>query len=65
MGAALKRPKKKKIKLRVPKGETWQGAGGVGGIHWENGINTYTLLYVKQITYKELLSTQGGLCNIL
>ena len=34
----------------VTKGERWRG-----GINWESGIDMYTLLYLKQITNKDLL----------
>ena len=31
-----------------------------GGINWETGIDTYTLLYVKQIANKNLLYSTGN-----
>ena len=31
-----------------------------GGINWENGIDTYTLLYIKQITNKDLVYRTGN-----
>ena len=44
-----------KIKLTVTKGEMWRGR-----INEEFGINIYTLLYIKQITNKELLYSTGN-----
>ena len=29
------------------------------------GVNIYTLLYIKQVTNKDLLIAQGTTCNIL
>ena len=37
----------------------YQGKGW-GGIDWEFGIDTYTLLYLKQITNKDLLYSTGN-----
>ena len=31
-----------------------------GGINWEIGTDTYTLLYIKQITNKDLLYMTGN-----
>ena len=31
-----------------------------GGINWESGIDIYTLLYLKQITNKDLLYSTGN-----
>ena len=31
-----------------------------GGINWEIGIDTYTLLYIQQITQKDLLYSTGN-----
>ena len=42
-------------KFMVTKG-VWCG----GGINWEIGINIYALLYVKQITNKDLLYSTGN-----
>ena len=36
------------------------GGKGGGGIHWEIGIDIYTLLYIKQITSKNLLYSTGN-----
>ena len=36
-----------------------QGGKG-GGISWEIGIDIYTLLYIKQITNKNLLYSTGN-----
>ena len=30
------------------------------GINWETGIDIYTLLYIKQITNKDLLYSSGN-----
>jgi len=36
------------------------GLGGKrGGINWETGIVTYTLLYIKKITNMDLLYSKG------
>ena len=40
-------------KLMVTKGEKGRGIG------WEIGIDIYTLLYIKQITIKNLLYSTG------
>ena len=32
----------------------------MGGINWEIGIDTYTPLYIKQITNKDLLYSTGN-----
>ena len=37
----------------------YQG-GKRGGINWEIGIDIYTLLYIKQITNKNLLYSTGN-----
>ena len=37
----------------------YQGVRG-GGINWEIGIDIYTLLYIKQITNKNLLYSTGN-----
>ena len=36
-----------------------------GGIKWEFGINRYTLLYIKQINYRDPYIAQGTVFNIL
>ena len=38
----------------------YQGGKGGGGINWETGIDIYTLLYIKQITNKDLLYSTGN-----
>ena len=38
----------------VTRGERWRG------INWEIGIDIYTLLYIKQITNKDLLCRTGN-----
>ena len=35
------------------------GGGGGEGVDWEFGIDMYTLLYLKQITKKDLLYSTG------
>ena len=42
-------------KLTVTKGETWGG-----GINQELGMNTHTLLCIRQITNKDLLYSTGN-----
>ena len=37
----------------------YQGGKG-GGINWEIGIDIYILLYIKQITNKDLLCSTGN-----
>ena len=34
--------------------------GGGGGINWKTGVDIYTLLYIKQITNKDLLYSTGN-----
>ena len=47
---------KTEIESQMQKTNVWlPGAGGGKGINWEIGIDIYTLLYIKQITNKELL----------
>ena len=41
-----------------------KGKGG-GGINQEFGINTYTLLYIKQITNNDLLQSTGSYTQYL
>ena len=36
-----------------------------GGLNWESEIDTYTLLYKKQITSKSLLYNTGALLSAL
>ena len=42
------------MNLRMPR---WERRGGM---NWENGIDTYTLLGIKQITNENLLYTTGN-----
>ena len=37
-----------------------RGVGVGGGINWEIGIDIYILLYIKQITNKDLLHSTGN-----
>ena len=39
----------------TPKGESGGGGSGGGMMNWEIGIDTYTLICIKQITNKNLL----------
>ena len=39
---------------------SYQGVKRGGGINWEIGIDIYTLLYIKQITNKDLLYSTGN-----
>ena len=43
-----------KINLWLP------GGKGEGGINWKIGTDIYTLLYIKQITNKDLLYSTGN-----
>ena len=45
-----------KTNLWLPRGESRDG----GEINWETGIDKYTLLYIKQITNKDLLYCTGS-----
>ena len=36
-----------------------KGERGWGGINWELGIHIYTLLWIKQITNRDLLYSTG------
>ena len=47
-------PQTQKTNLWLPKGKD------VGGINQEFGINIYTLLYIKQITNRDLLYSTGN-----
>ena len=38
----------------------YQGGKRGIGINWEIGIDTYTLLYIKQVTNKDLLYSTGN-----
>ena len=40
--------------------QTWLPGGKGGGINWEIGIDIYILLYIKQITDKDLLYSTGN-----
>ena len=37
-----------------------KGERGWGGMNWEIGIDIHTLLYIKQITNKDLLYSTGN-----
>ena len=41
---------------------TWgrRGEGCGGGIEWEFGLDVYTLLYLKEMTKKDLLYSRGN-----
>ena len=47
-------PQTKKTNFQSPKGKRG------GGINQEFGVNVYTLLYIKQITNKDLLYSTGN-----
>ena len=49
---------KTKIQSQTQKTNLWGEVGG--GINWETGIDIYTLLYIKQITNKDLLQSTGN-----
>ena len=54
---------KTEIDSQAQKTNLWlpKGKGGVGrGINHKFGINIYTLLYIKQITNKDLLHSTGN-----
>ena len=52
---------KTEIESEMQKTKLWlPGQKGRGGIHWEIGIDIYTLLYMKQITNKDLLYSTGN-----
>ena len=38
----------------------WLLGGSGGGINWEIGTDIYTLLYIKQISNKDLLYSTGN-----
>ena len=45
----------KRTKVWTSRGESGRGGGGGGGMNWEIGIDMYTLIYIKQITNKNVL----------
>ena len=47
------------IELQMQKTSLWS-PGGKEGINWETGIDLYTLLYIRQITNKDLLYNTGN-----
>ena len=52
---------KTEIESQLQKTNVWlPGGKGGGGINWEIGIDTYTLLYKKQTTDKDLLYSTGN-----
>ena len=52
---------KTEIELQMQKTNLWLPGGRVGGgINREIGIDIYTLLYIKQITNKDLLYSTGN-----
>ena len=56
---------KTQIESQMQKTILWLPGGKGGVVNWEIGIDIYTLPYMKQITNKELLYTQGTLLNTL
>ena len=58
---------RKEMRLKI---EEIPGVSGWGGINWQIGIDIYTLLYIRQITNKDLLNNTGNAvgefpCNVL
>ena len=52
---------KTEIESQMQKTNLWlPGGKHGGGINWEIGIDIYTLLYIKQITNKDLLYSTGN-----
>ena len=49
---------KRETESLTQKTNLWSPVGG--GINWEIGTDTYTLLYIKQITNKDLLYMTGN-----
>ena len=47
-------PQMQKTNLWLPRGK------GQGEINWETGIDIYTILYIKQITNKNLVYSTGN-----
>ena len=58
---------KTKIELQMQKINLWLPGGKGGGINWKIGVDKYTLLYIKQITNKDLLySTESSSqCSVM
>ena len=57
---------KTEVDPQTQKTNFWLQKGKAGGgINQEVGINIYTLLYIKEITNKDLLIAQGIILNIL
>ena len=48
------------IKLKMQKTNLWLPGVRGGGINWEIGTDIYTLLYIKEITNKDLLYSTGN-----
>ena len=44
----------------TPRGESGGVGGGSGGMHWEIGIDMYTLMCIKWMTNKNLLYSTGN-----
>ena len=52
---------KSEIEVQMQKTNLWLAAGRGGEINWEVGMDIYRLLYIKQITNKNLLySTENS-----
>ena len=52
---------KTEIESQMQKTNLWlPGVKGRRGINWETGSDIYTLLYIKQITNKNLLYSTGN-----
>ena len=51
---------KMEVESQMQKTNLWLPGGKGGGINWEIEIDTYTLLYIKQIANKDLLYSTGN-----
>ena len=51
---------KTEIELQMQKTNLWLPGDGGGGINWKIRIDIYILLYIKQITNKDLLYSTGN-----
>ena len=49
---------------QLPENTLNRGGRG-GGISWEGGTGTHTLVYVTQVTTRTYCTAQGGLLNVL
>ena len=56
---------KREIQSQMQKTNVWLPGGRGGGINWDTGIDIYTVLYIKQITNKDLLQSTGNYIQYL